>query len=281
MNATRTIIENQARRVIEDLERHPGMRQALRNPLLLRITLQVYLWARSAETIPGLGKRFDLYVNRLLEGGGESGAREPAWPDPDQARQYLERIAWQMYDSAGLRTLAEAQQLLQNDCGLSQANARLFIRKVQENAGLLVLDRYDSKTARPERTALSFGPHALFGDFLVGSVLAQRWREDRRRGTQLLRQKADDPAWQQAVFFCLSLLYAEEGERKAAFGFVLDELARVPLWGVRCLREGLELTADELSPDQRRQVIHRLTSQADAVLNPNLFKGLRLRLLAS
>lgn len=272
------VIENQARRVIEDLDRHPGMRQALRNPLLLRITLQAYLWSRSAETTPGLGKRFDLYVNRLLQGGGETGAREPAWPDPDQARQYLERIAWEMYGGAGLRNLAEAEQLLQTDCGLSQANARLFIRNVQKYAGLLALDSYDGKAARPEQTALSFGPHALFGDFLAGSVLAQRWRADRRRGRQLLRQKADDPAWQQAVFFCLSLLYAEEGERKAAFGFVLDELERVPAWGVRCLRTGLELTADELAPDERRQVVHRLASQAYAVLNPNLVKGLRLRL---
>ncbi len=272
------VIEDQARHVIDDLERHPGLRQALRNPLLLRITLQVFLWARSAEATPGLGKRFDIYVNRLLEGGGESGAREPAWSDLKQARRYLECIAWQMYDSAGLRTLAEAQQLLETSCDLSQANARIFIRKVQENAGLLVLDSYDSKAARPERTALSFGPHALFGDFLAGSVLARRWREDRRRGAQLLRQKADDPAWQQAVLFCLSLLYTEEAERKAAFGFVLDELARVPGWGVRCLREGLELTADELAADERRQVIQRLASQANAVLNPNLFKGLRLRL---
>ncbi|MFO7634739.1 MAG: NACHT domain-containing protein, partial [Caldilinea sp.] len=272
------IVESRTRRIIGDLGRHPGMRQALRNPLLLRIAIQVQLWAGTTAAPAGIGQRFDLYVDRLLQGGGESSAREPAWPDPNQARAYLERIAWKMYGGARRRTQAEAEQLLQQDCGLTPEEARRFIRRVHENAGLFALVSYDGQAARPDQTALSFGPHALFGDFLVGSALARRWHQDRRKAAELLRCKADDPAWQQAVLFCLSLLWSDEGERKAAFGLVLDELTRAPLWGVRCLREGLELTADELATDQRRQVVQRLTKQADTVMNPTLLKGWRLRL---
>ncbi len=271
-------IEERTRQVIRHLELHPGLQEALRNPLLLRITLQVYLWTGATEGIPGIGQRFDLYVHRLLAGDAESSTRNPGWPDLPQARQSLALLAWRIHAGTGRLTMAEASQLLSSKMGFPETEARRFVRRMQEDAGLLVLNAPKAEKADPQHIALALGPHALFGDFLVGSELARRWREDRRGTARLLRQRADDPTWHQAIFFCLSLLSADEAERRPAFRFVLDELSRRPLWGVRCLHAGLELTADELDAPDRRQVHQRLVAQADAVLTPGLLKSWRFRL---
>lgn len=253
----------------EELQRREGVRQALRNPLLLRMTVTLYAeW----EELFGLGERYDRYIDLMLRGRDIAGQRqEPVWSDQKQAKSSLADLAWRYQNKSGNLTMLDGIKLLSESADLTKMESRLFLIRMR-NAGLIHIREVKNGTLLDEgQSRLALGPHQTFQDYLVGRYFWQNWQNDRIRAQNSLFERAKQPDWQPAVLFCFGLL-----GRQHAWRMLIKEFKKRPLWAVRCLHEGLELTYAELTAREKRQIFKVLERRCKRVLYPSIWELITL-----
>ncbi len=245
------------------LARAPEQDELLRNPLLLSVTLQAYLadggWA---QRLPSLAQRFGAYAERLL-----GIVPQQEWDgDADAAARSLELLANALHDGPGWLTQVAAEVILTRELGWPDVEVRALVRGLA-NVRLLLLHGVDEGNP-VEDTLVRVGPHALFGHYFAARGLARLYREDRQRGLAELARRAQDPLWEQTVLFALSELTGDAMPERALLDFVSHEMERRPLWGIRCLHEGLGTTLDALPAADQRALRGIALAKADLILNP-------------
>lgn len=246
------------------LARAPEQDELLRNPLLLSVTLQAYLAdGDGAQRLPPLARRFGAYAERLLGIVPQQG-----WNgDADAAARSLELLANALHDGPGWLTQVAAEVILTRELGWRDVEVRALVRGLA-NVRLLLLHGVDGGDP-VEDTLVRVGPHALFGHYFAARGLARLYREDRRRGLAELERRAQDPLWEPTVLFALSELTGGDATpERVLVEFVGRELERRPLWGIRCLHEGLGTTLDALPAADQRALRGIALAKADLILNP-------------
>jgi HEAT repeat protein len=257
--------EQRAQALVQEIDLQPGLRAALRNPLRLWLTVRSYL---AQQKLVRLGSLYDQYVDDALASRKDSPQHEAAWPDTEHAKACLQTLAWRMHSDGDIADVAQAERVLMQDCGLTEPTVRPFVRAMHEDAGLLVLREAAGANLQPGQVGVGFGPHQSFYDFFVGRYLADWWRRDRGGMQAFVRSKHESVDWRPAIRFALSLLADDETEARRVFDFILEELARHPLWGVWCLKDGLELDAGSLPQAQRQRIYRQMSRQARHLLRP-------------
>jgi hypothetical protein len=245
------------------LARAPEHGKLLRNPLLLALTLQAYLAdGDDAQRLPPLARRFGAYADRLLAAVRQQNKNV----DAATVARGLELLATALHEGPGWLTQAAAEVLLTRELGWRDVEVRALVRSLA-SVQLLVL--HSAGGGDPvEDVLVRVGPHALFGHYFAARGFARLYREDRRRGLAELERRAQDPLWEQTVLFALSELTADTTPERVLVEFVGRELERRPLWGIRCLHEGLDTTLDTLPAADQRALRGIALTKADLILNP-------------
>ena len=245
------------------LARAPEHGELLRNPLLLSLTLQAYLAdGDGAQRLPPLARRFGAYAERLLGIVPRQG-----WNgDADAAARGLELLATALHEGPGWLTQAAAEVILTRELGWRDVQVRALVRGL---ASVRLLLLHSANGGVPvEDDLVRVGPHVLFGHYFAARGLARMYREDCRRGLAELERRAQDPFWEQTVLFALSELTGDATPERALLAFVGLELERRPLWGIRCLHEGLGTMLDALPAADQRALRDIALAKADLILNP-------------
>lgn len=245
------------------LARAPEHDELLRNPLLLSVTLQAYLAdGDGAQRLPSLARRFGAYAERLL-----GIVPQQEWNgDADAAARSLELLANALHDGPGWLTQVAAEAILTRELRWRDVEVRALVRGLA-NVRLLLLHGVEEGDP-VENTLVRVGPHALFGHYFAARGLARMYREDRQRGLAELERRAQDPLWEPTVLFALSELTGDATPERVLVEFVGRELERRPLWGIRCLHEGLGTTLDALPAADQRALRGIALAKADLILNP-------------
>lgn len=241
----------------------PEHGELLRNPLLLSVTLRAYLAdCDGAQRLPPLARRFGAYTERLL-----GIVRQRGWNgDADEAARGLELLASALHDGPGWLTQSAAEEILTRELGRRDAQVRALVRGLA-SVRLLLLHGMDGDD-RVEDVLVRAGPHALFGHYFAARGLVRAYRANHQRGLAELERRAQDPMWEQTVVFALSELTGDATPERALLEFVGRELERRPLWGIRCLHEGLGTTLDALPAADQRALRGIALAKADLILNP-------------
>ena len=262
-----SLIERESQPLSQEIASRPYLRDTLRNPLLLWLTVRSFL---SEQRIPSLGKRFESYVDDTIDLKRDvHGRKEAAWSDPREAKRYLQTIAWAMQEDPSIFTVSQVVHILETRCQTNASTARFFIQQMVERAGLLRKQGCIGADRNDDNSIVSFAPHQTFFDFFVGRHLAQQWQQDQYQTRQFLQAKTDNITLHKSIFFCLGLLYEDESERNGVLDFVTEETNRLPEWGVRCIHEGLELTGAELPAKTLNRIYRSLSSKARFLFSPN------------
>lgn len=232
----------------QELRMRYGLKKALQNPLLLNITLSIYAeW----QEIPRLGERYERYVQLLMRGRGvrrQASKMKPAWEDIDQAQNWLSEIAWGLHQNGSL-SVAEVIDLLAEEA--SPIDIRRFLQQITDWSGLLNIHVLAGNPNDETQCTVTFAPHKTFQDYFV----ARYWDTygSETEVNQLIQSKINQLDWQSPIFFYLSIL-DNKGESfvlDRAWPLLQDIFALNPIWGTRCLHEGLEMQYAELEKPQR------------------------------
>lgn len=271
-----SLIERESQPLRQEIASRPYLRDTLRNPLLLWLTVRSFL---SEQRIPSLGKRFESYVDDTIDLKRDvHGRKEAAWSDPREAKRYLQTIAWAMQEDPSIFTVSQVVHILETRCQTNASTARFFIQQMVERSGLLRKQGGIGAYRNDDNSIVSFAPHQTFFDFFVGRHLAQQWQRDQYQIRQFLQAKTDNITLHKSMFFCLGLLYEDESERNGVLDFVTEETNRLPEWGVRCIHEGLELTGAELPTETLNKIYQGLKSKARFLFAPNVVNSLLIKL---
>ncbi len=234
----------QAQTLLQKMQANPALRRLLDNPLLLRLSAEVY--AEQGEIARNRADLYGRYVEVAWKRAERRGAapvlREKAW-------QALEVLAWHL-QTGGARDEKSLVRLLQKQ-GLAEgeAAARDLLALLRKQMGLL---------ARLEGDRYAFA-HATLGEFFVARRLQRAWEKNPKRTRAFLRPRYHLTAWREPLRLLAGAL--DEPNFRALIAdlwpprYRFERLAYRRLWLAAELAAEAgrwEAVADRLWPDLRR-----------------------------
>ncbi len=187
--------ETEAQTLLEKMRAIPALRRVLDNPLLLRLSAEVY--ARQGEIARN---RADLYARYVAEAWRRAERRSADPKQRETALQALEAIAWHLH-SGGERVEERLLQLLQEKRLASDAEAaRALLALLRQKTGLL---------ARLEGDQHAFA-HATIGEYFVARRLQRAWKQNPRRTRAFLRPRWHLPEWREPIILLVGALEADQ-----------------------------------------------------------------------
>ena len=260
---------------------HPGIAQLHRNPLLLTLSMGVYLHGPDTEVPQNLAQFYEQSIDNLLrrwnfrESDGQSRNRFNA-EDKFRFLRYFARDSLKKASAANLDfeefeyvALTDAVRDLAEHGKLSIAadDADAFVREIHKQAGLLSALR-DERDDRKD--GLYVFAHRSLHEYCAAAGFSRQGDE----GLQEVIAQLGNPAWRQVIFFYCAMEHdnalrlVEIIYRQAVDSGNLDLLA---LAG-----HGAAVMA-EPHPQLRLEILDRLSdalAQADAAKRPDLLKSL-------
>ena len=214
----------EATELLEAMQKQGGLRRALSNPLLLRLTVAVYV--ETNEIARNRAELYRRYVEDVTWKRAEK--RKQACWGYSQIVQVLEIIAWSLQIEEKQTEAALVQAVEESESGVT--DGRRLLRYLRERLGLLAIYGY-------ERGNLVAFRHLTFQEYFVARRLKQAWERNSKRAWRFLRPRLHHPAWWEPI-----LLLGGALDKKQAIDLVLHILeARSPY--ERELRRDLLLAA--------------------------------------
>ncbi|MEJ5239845.1 MAG: HEAT repeat domain-containing protein [Anaerolineales bacterium] len=183
--------KTEAQILLEKMQSVPALRRVLDNPLLLRLSAEVY--ARQGEIARN---RADLYARYVAEAWRRAERRGIDRNRKKRARRALKAIAWHLH-SGGERGEERLLQLLrENGLAADAETARELLALLRQKTGLLV---------RLEGNQYAFA-HATIGEYFVACYLKCAWKKNPRRTRAFLRPRWHLPEWREPIILLAGML---------------------------------------------------------------------------
>ncbi len=190
--------EGQADKLWEEFKKQRSLKDALTNPLLLRLAVSIY--ARTGEVARSRAALYRLYIEDVLipRARDYRGLELP----PRRTQEALEAVAWAMqvdgvHDEGGLAEWLEHEvDGVEDGCAL--------LMDLRAKVGLLIAY---GREARELRHLLAFR-HQAFREYFVARRLRKRWEEDSEATWAWLWLYLDD--WWETILLLSSLLKEKE-----------------------------------------------------------------------
>lgn len=233
--------EQEAVRLLEQVESQPGLGNITGNPLLLRLLVSTYLDnGQIART------RSELYERYVEDAWKRAQKRETPLFSYEVALHALETVAWHLHISEQLAKDERADG--QDTIGELQNAIRKQAPEVEDTRGLLQFLRKAMGIIRfsndgPHRS-IGF-IHQTFREYFVARRLAHYWRTDSEKTWHFLKPRLHHPAWKQPLLL-LSVMLQSDGSQlvKLVLGAKSDhedELHRDLLLAGECLATGAKV----------------------------------------
>ncbi len=203
--------EDQADELWEKLKEQRSLKDALTNPLLLRLAVSVYV--RTGEVARSRAALYRRYVEDVLIPRAREyrGLNLP----PRRIQEALEAVAWAMQVKGVHREGGLIESLEQEVPGAEDGSALLM--DLRAKVGLLIAY---GREARELRHLLAFR-HLTFQEYFVAWRLRKQWEENPEATWIWLRPHLYEDNWQETVLLLGSLL--REKEATDFLGCIMQE----------------------------------------------------------
>jgi HEAT repeat protein/energy-coupling factor transporter ATP-binding protein EcfA2 len=205
--------KGRAQELLNDMQKQPGLRRVMSNPLLLRLAIEVYL--REAEPVSSRAELYGRYIEetrkraRLREDPSIWKVDVKTEQEEQQALETaLETIAWKIFVEGeyGKETLCQTveEELTVNDH--KKVDGTKLVEYLRRAMGILIF-----YLGEKEKELFLFS-HFSFCEYFVALHLARCWRKDEKRTWRFLKPRLHHPAWREPIL----LLAGELDEKETA-----------------------------------------------------------------